>query len=134
MLPPSEHCRITGLRTSEGDQITGSIVDAILTAKTLETLGSKRSLPYARAQAIRAAQFAKDKLGVQIVGLGETLAANTHHGKVVDDEVVHTTTGHGYTTYLIKATAEQAATLAHLDLSRSTISIIGAAGSIGRSS
>lgn len=54
------------------------------------------------------ARFARDKLGASVVGLGAILPRLTNHGRDIEVEGLHTTTGHGGTVHLIAETIRSA--------------------------
>lgn len=111
----------------------GKLICANITLEGYKRLGS-RGKYYARNQAIEAARFAQ-RQGVKIIGLGETLASATYHGQTIEKLVpgIMVTTGHALTTYYIKETLLHAAREINLNIKDSSITIIGANGSIGTS-
>jgi predicted amino acid dehydrogenase len=80
----------------------------------------------------QAVRFARDRLGVKYLGLGEMMAKMTGYGKEIEKEFegVEITTGHAGTTWLIEQTLLRAAELGGIDLRSQSVGIIGC-GSIG---
>lgn len=80
----------------------------------------------------QAVRFARDRLGVEYLGLGEMMAKMTRYGKEIEDKFkgVKITTGHAGTTWLIEQTLLKAAELGGIDLRSQGVGIIGC-GSIG---
>lgn len=81
--------------------------------------------------------FAQERLGVELVGLGATLPAITNFGKAINNEKVITTTGHGGTVQLIKETVRSGILQGYTSRrkmpdSQTEIGVIGL-GSIGSS-
>lgn len=93
----------------DDDGKRGYLVYAPVSGDMLKDLGSQ-SLPTfiatAREKVNDAVDFAKDRLGVRVVGLGATLPGLTNHGKSIEGDVV-TTTGHGGTVRLICETIDK---------------------------
>jgi hypothetical protein len=78
------------------------------------------------------ADFAREKLGARIAGLGAILPLLTRYGKSVRTEGLTTTTGHGGTVWLIGETVGRV--VEANGMPNDTIGIVGAAGSIGSAS
>jgi hypothetical protein len=79
----------------------------------------------------RTAEFARHRLGVEVMGLGAILPKVADFGQSISVEGLHTTTGHGGTVWLVKETIDkikQEAAAGDTD----TVGIVGA-GSIGQS-
>lgn len=92
----------------------------------------ERALDIAKSVINDTALFAKERLGVSVIGLGAILPRLTNMGKDITVEGLHTTTGHGGTVHLIAETMKSA-TERGLVPNDGKIGIIGA-GAIGRAS
>jgi len=104
--------------------VSGDMVDDLDTAPLLKT---------ARKNINDTVDFAQERLGVNIVGLGATLPAMTRFGKSVTNPNVLVTTGHGGTARLITETLERVYERGIIqDSEKRRIGIIGL-GSIGAS-
>lgn len=133
-LEPFVVCNFLGLR-GLGDQ-AGKQLPGFLVCAPFMPFGPKEissELEPAKQKVIDAARFAKEEFGVKIVGLGEFTAFLTHSGRDIEKRIpgLYATTGHAYTTYLIGETLSEAARKVDADLRKSTLAIVGAAGSIG---
>lgn len=130
-MPPFKVGEVRGMLN--GKPINCAIISVPITPKALDECGraSKRR-DYARPRIVDAAELAK-KMGARIIGLGETLAALTNHGRSLEQNIqdVKFTTGHAFTVAFMNKITEQAAKTLEIDLKRSQVTIIGANGSIG---
>lgn len=137
-LPPFETAiyRYTG----NGSELTGSVICAPLSIDGMARVAFEHGgmgamiKDYARPRIIDMARFAQERLGINFIGLGETMAAMTKYGKLIEETVpeIKVTTGHAYTTYLLEYTAREAAERSGVDLGQEMVGIIGC-GSIGES-
>ena len=139
-IPPFRASRITGLKDVNGEELRGWVVIASILPEQLLDRGELRSVKENILQVSKLAYM----LGADIVGLGAMSAMLTHYGKDIEEKLLlsdedgedrpalRVTTGHSYTSFLLKETLNQAAEKTGQDLSRSTVAVIGAAGSIGR--
>jgi predicted amino acid dehydrogenase len=130
-LPPLKIGEIKGIIGNK--KINCAIISVPITPKSLDNCSRQsEKLNYARPRISQAAELA-DRMGANIIGLGETLASLTHHGTVLQKEFPDKsiTTGHAFTTYFMKEWTKFVAEKAGLDLKKSPITIIGANGSIG---
>jgi len=94
-----------------------------------EDLGSRSDFFRAARQNVNAAvDFAQERFGVTVVGLGATLPSITKFGSTVTNKNVVTTTGHGGTVDIIRKTVEAV----HDGKEFKTIGVLGL-GSIGES-
>lgn len=108
----------------------GYLVYAPISGDMINDLGKESLstfLKTARSRVNDAVDFAKDQLGVRVVGLGATLPRITNHGKTIGREDVITTTGHGGTVRLICETIDK---LGGEDSKKKSIGILGL-GAIG---
>lgn len=131
-LPPLEMAKYE--YEKDGKKMTGSLICTPLSIDEMTRIasefGPKGIRNYARPRILDTARFAQ-RLGINLIGLGETMAAMTDHGKVIEKNVhILVTTGHAYTTYLLEHTAREAAIRAGVDLKKQMVGIIGC-GSIG---
>lgn len=95
-------------------------------------IGGLRARSIARNIINVAAGFANEKLGADVMGLGAVLPALTDFGRTINVPGLTTTTGHGGTVALIGKEVGQVVDT--IGMPNNTIGIVGAAGSIGRSS
>lgn len=95
-------------------------------------VGNLRARRVARRVINQAAEFVRNELGADVMGLGAVLPALTDYGRTINVEGLTTTTGHGGTVALIANTVGRIRE-GNSELSDS-IGVVGAAGSIGRSS
>ncbi|MGH7197087.1 MAG: hypothetical protein ACREGJ_04990 [Candidatus Saccharimonadales bacterium] len=85
-----------------------------------------------------AADFVRERLGAEVMGLGAIIPALTKFGTTIDQSYVptqqrlETTTGHGGTVHLIAETVRKVMEEADIN-SGDAIGVVGAAGSIGSS-
>lgn len=132
-LPPFRTGEISGI--ANGKQINCAIISVPLTPQSLEDCSSSatKRADYARPRILQAASFAK-KMGAKFIGLGETLASLTRHGKILQSQFpeIKVTTGHAFTTHFMTEWTQYAAKAAGIKLEDSQITIIGAGGSIGK--
>jgi fatty aldehyde-generating acyl-ACP reductase len=132
-LPPFRGGEING--TFNGKKIKCAIISVPITPQGLEKCTSNpKRVSYARSRILQAAKLA-DKMGAKTIGLGETLASLTDHGKKLQKECpgMNITTGHAFTTYFMNEWTKFVAKKAEIDLGNSPVTIIGANGSIGSS-
>ncbi|MCS7223335.1 MAG: shikimate dehydrogenase [Armatimonadetes bacterium] len=127
ILKPQVLGKIEGVR-SPFAETEGWLIGVPMTPKGLLT-DEKRSLPLL----LRACQMAQ-QMGAQIVGLGAFTAIAGGKGKwLADHSPIPVTTGNSYTVATaLEATVTAAKWMGH-NLSDSTVAIVGATGSIGRS-
>lgn len=133
-LPPFILGEYNGLKDVYGKPLSGYVLSAPITVKgsfnnTLEGLTN------AKDKTIATAQFAREKLGVEIVGLGETLGTLSKFGTTIESKVddVKATTGHAYTVYLVGETLMQGAKAVGMNTEDATLAVVGAGGAIGAS-
>jgi len=121
---------ITGLKNKEGKELLGCIIACPMVSSQL--MGHRDR---ARRKIIKAAKLAKS-LGVKIIGLGALLSSLSRGGLDITEKVknVGVTTGRGLTVYIVAKHVLKAAEALDIDLSKSTIAVVGAAGSIGSGS
>ncbi|MBP7967090.1 hypothetical protein KAZ66_02340 [Candidatus Woesebacteria bacterium] len=134
LLPPHEVGRTSGVGPN-GRQIECSIMAASLTPYQLygQALSAPERVRWAQPRIDAVAKLAS-QWGASVVGLGETLGALTKHGERLQDRYpnLQVTTGHAMTTYGILKTAEAIAQKSGANLPDLRVTLIGAAGSIGR--
>jgi hypothetical protein len=78
------------------------------------------------------ASFAKEKIGISVIGLGAILPRLTDMGNMIKVPALHTTTGHGGTLWLIGETLKKANDMGLIRGGLGKIGVIGA-GAIGSS-
>lgn len=133
-------CLISGLPPcvidEYGDTGAGSkgvILFVPLFSDMLQDIRSKLMLSYTVRKVIKdTALFARDRLGVELMGLGATLPKITGFGAHISRHGIKTTTGHGGTVYLMHETLLTVAEKYRLDIAARPVGCIGA-GSIGES-
>lgn len=130
-IPPFRASRITGLADKDGREMKGWLVISTIMP---DQIARREELPWVKRNILQIAKLAY-MLGADILGLGAMSATLTHLGKTIEDELpeLHVTTGHSYTSFLIKETLLEAARRTRKNLEKSTVAVVGAAGSIGRS-
>lgn len=85
----------------------GYLVYVPITEDMQDDLGAESAGTFvhaARDAVNDAADFARDRLGVRVAGLGATLPRITDHGRTIERNDIITTTGHGGTAWLIYET------------------------------
>ncbi|MFP4660633.1 MAG: shikimate dehydrogenase [Halanaerobiales bacterium] len=128
MIPPIKASHITGIKSLTGKEIEGFFLGVTYTSKQMLTLPTDKVLK----KIIKAGKKAKE-LGADIVGLGAFTSVVGDKGITIAKELdIPVTTGNSYTVATaIEGTKLAADKMGH-KLKESTITIIGATGSIGR--
>lgn len=126
LLPPLIGSQITGFKLA-GKELKGWVVICPLTAKQMldyPELAQRKVL-----QTVRLAE----RLGCRLIGLGAFSSIATDGGLYLLDKVkkIGLTTGNAYAAALIIENLFKAAKKAEVDLEKSTLALIGAAGSVG---
>jgi len=140
-LPPFEVTQYLKKDNSGDEKIIGSIISVPLSIDDMRNVQRcevsqmkkmRAVVGYTQPLIVDAVRFAKEKLGVDSFGLGETMASMTAYGRIVEAEVPDSMvgTGHAGTTYLINSTITSAAEQGGIDLGKVLVGIIGC-GSIG---
>jgi predicted amino acid dehydrogenase len=135
LTPPFEVGRIAGLMPN-GEAVECTTISVPITPQALKeaSLGSATGAArYARPLVEQATDLAM-RMGATTIGLGETLAATTHHGKVLEKRFPNAdiVTGHQATTYFMGEWTKEAARALGVDLSKIPVAVVGANGSIGK--
>jgi predicted amino acid dehydrogenase len=124
--PPLIASEITGLISNKGIPIKGWLLICPLTTQQLlnnRKLGKKK---------IKSTISLAEKLGAKIVGLGAITSSITAGGReLLGDIKIGITNGRTLTVGISIIGIKKAAEIKKLDLSRITMAIVGAAGSIG---
>lgn len=129
-IPPFWASKITGLEDQHGRDIKGWVVVSTFIPDEIMNQG-RDQLERAKKNIVGAAKLAY-MLGADIVGLGAMSAMLSHYGKSIEKELpIKVTTGHSYTSYLIKEVLLESAKRTNQKLTNSTVAVVGAAGSIG---
>ncbi|MFW6287761.1 MAG: shikimate dehydrogenase [bacterium] len=128
MIPPIKASHITGIKSITGKEIEGFFVGVPLTSKQMLTMPTEKVLK----KIIKAGKKAEE-LGADIVGLGAFTSVVGDKGITVASELdIAVTTGNSYTVATaIEGTKLAAEKMGH-KLKDSTMTVIGATGSIGR--
>ncbi len=117
---------ITGLKTKNGQRVTGAMLISPPTTKQMV-----QDPRLARTRVIQTAQLA-GKMGARIVGLGAFTSIVTKDGQDLLGKVdVGVTTGNAHSAAIAVQNAVLAAALTNLSLPHATAAIVGAAGSVG---
>lgn len=125
-IPPVSVSNVTGLKDASGNNIEGYIISIPMTAARM-----LKERDRAVKQIRKAVKFARSK-GVKMVGLGALTSSITHSGKkLIDIQGISITTGHAYTGYNVTRYIFSIVDKYGIDLSKVTVGIVGAAGSIG---
>lgn len=130
-LPPFEVGKVTGFFGEK--KITCALISIPITPQVLtDCKSSTERINLARPRIYQGAKLAR-KMGANILGLGETLASLTMHGKKLQEQFpeVRITTGHALTTHFMYEWTKFAAEAMKIKISDSAITIIGANGAIG---
>lgn len=130
-LPPFKTGEIKGI--AGGREVNCAIISVPITPKGLENCrSSSERASYARPRIVQTAELA-DRMGANIIGLGETLAALTSHGRKLQERfsLKNITTGHAFTAYFMSKWTKFAAENNNINIVNSPVTIIGANGSIG---
>jgi len=118
---------IEGVRSLTGAEAEGWFIGCPLTPRQFMSLPEKIVLP----KVIQAAKIAED-LGANIVGLGAFTSVVGDAGISVSQAVkIAVTTGNTYTIATALEATRKAAALMGIDLSKATVAVVGATGSIG---
>lgn len=126
-LPPVTLGKIRGLRSSNGTRQDGIIISLTVTADQI--LNNKE---YAVKKIVKAFAHAK-KYGVEIVGLGSLTSPIVGGGAaIVGKHNMYVTNGNALTAAMTIAGIREVSKIKNLNLSRSTIAVIGATGSVGQ--
>ncbi|HXE72346.1 MAG TPA: shikimate dehydrogenase, partial [Candidatus Nitrosotenuis sp.] len=128
-LPPYHLSEITGVRSAAtGEEIGGAFIAVPLLPTQIVGLPWRDVVD----RIVAAARLAHEKHGAQIVGLGGYTAVVGGSGKVVAERSqVPITSGNCYTVAIALEAATRAAELLDIDLASSTVTVVGATGSIG---
>jgi len=127
-LPPFKAAKVTGIQSLSGERATGELIFSPLSPIHFLTMNKETVFRHI----IEAGEIAKD-LGAQILGLGAYSAFVGRRGVEIASALdMPVTTGTAYTIAAALMALEKAAERAGFILSESTISIIGATGSIGK--
>lgn len=113
------------------ENVEGYIVGVLLTAEQMMALPRK----YVRERIMDAALFAQDRLGVERTGLGGYIPAMTNSGLALErDERIRCFITHGDALSAASSveTVKQGALNQGVDISKSTIGVVGAYGIVGR--
>jgi len=130
-LPPFKVGEISGF--IDDQKINCIIISVPITPKTLgDYRSATERVNYVRPRISQAAKLA-EKMGARIIGLGETLASLTMHGKKLQEQFpeIKIATGHAFTTYFMTEWTNFIAEKIGINLKDSQVTIIGANGSIG---
>ncbi len=128
MIPPVKASHITGIKSKTGKEIEGFFVGVTLTSRQMLTLPTEKVIK----KIIKAGKKAEE-LGADIVGLGAFTSVVGDKGITIANELdIPVTTGNSYTVATsIEGTKLAAKKMGH-KLEDSTMTVIGATGSIGR--
>lgn len=128
IIPPIKASHITGIKSIMGDEIEGFFIGVPLTSKQMLDLPTDKVIK----KIVKAGKKAEE-MGAQIVGLGAFTSVVGDKGITISEELdVPVTTGNSYTVATaIEGTKLAASKMGH-KIEESTITIIGATGSIGR--
>jgi len=118
---------INGLKSHDtGKDVQGYVISIPMTA---ETMLEDRD---AALRQIRKALVLARKRGARIAGLGALTSSLTRGGEALTDiKGIGITTGHAYTGFNVTETAKKILAEINLPIEKTTIGIVGAAGSIG---
>jgi fatty aldehyde-generating acyl-ACP reductase len=126
-MPPYKASEIVGVQTPHGKEVHGNFVMVPLMPK--QFLSLERSEVVER---VKKAALVGQELGAKVVGLGGYNSVVGRAGKDVADVLdVAVTSGNSYTVATALQGALKAAEVLDVDLSRCTVAVIGATGSIG---
>ena len=126
-MPPYKASEIRGVRSTTGTDTKGNFVMVPLMPKQFLGL-DRRSV----VERVKKAALLGQKLGAKVVGLGGYNSVVGRAGKDVADVLdVAVTSGNSYTVATALQGALKAAEVLDVELSRSTVAVIGATGSIG---
>lgn len=130
-LPPFKVGEVNGVLN--GKEIKCAIISVPITPYGLESCDSAtKRTNYTRPRISQAAILA-EKMGAKIIGLGETLASLTMHGKKLQEQFPErkVTTGHAFTAHFMNEWTKLAAREQGTEIAKSCVTIIGANGAIG---
>lgn len=128
-FPPQYISEITGITSDDtGQSARGWFVAAPYTPQALHDL----PLEKVYSKIVDTINLAERK-GANIMGLGAHIAVVGDAGKTIAERVsIPVTTGNSYTVAIAVDSMIEAANIMNIDLSTSTIAIVGATGSIGK--
>lgn len=132
-LPPAFRAsRITNLKNYRGEEVKGWVVITTMVPEWLD-FRDKESRKWGTGRQLVGAKLGY-MLGGDLLGLGATTSMLLHHGRVVKEQLpIEVTTGHSYTSWLIRRTLLEVSNLTEQKLEAMTVAVVGAAGSIGSS-
>ncbi|MFW6022538.1 MAG: shikimate dehydrogenase [Halanaerobiaceae bacterium] len=128
LIPPVKASNINGIRSNKGKEIEGIFIGVTLTSKQMVSLPADKVIK----KIIKAGKKAEE-FGAKIVGLGAFTSVVGDKGITIARELnIPVTTGNSYTVATaIEGTKLAAEKMGHT-LAESTLTVIGATGSIGR--
>ncbi|MEJ6952504.1 polysaccharide biosynthesis protein [Natronospora cellulosivora (SeqCode)] len=128
ILPPVKASHITGIKSICGKEIEGFFVGVTLTSKQMLSLPEDKVI----RKIIKAGKLAEE-MGAEIIGLGAFTSVVGDKGYTIAKELdIPVTTGNSYTVATAIEGTKLAANKMACDLKKSTLTVIGATGSIGR--
>jgi len=126
-MPPYEASEIVGVRSANGVEIKGNFVMVPLMPSQFLRLDRTAVI-----ERVKRAAILGQSLGAKVIGLGGYNSVVGRAGKDVADALdVAVTSGNSYTVATALKGALKAAEVLDVDLSRSTVAVVGATGSIG---
>ena len=126
-MPPYEASAITGVRSHRGVEVEGNFIMVPLLPDQFTSFDRASVV-----ERVKNAALLGQKNGAQVVGLGGYNSVVGRAGKDVADALdVAVTSGNSYTVATALQGALKAAEVLDVDLTRSTVAVIGATGSIG---
>lgn len=126
---PEKVSDITGVCSLTGAKTEGIFIGLPLTPAMMV---DKLSLEFVYDRLEQCADIAKAE-GCEIIGLGAFTAVVGDGGKTLDDRTsIAVTTGNSYTVATAIEGAMKAASMLDIDVSRATLGVVGATGSIGK--
>jgi predicted amino acid dehydrogenase len=126
--PPVKLSHITGVRSAAtGQEIEGWLIAVPYTSQRMLTLAPREVY-----RKIIAAGHLAESLGAKVLGLGAYTSVVGDGGRTIADELdIAVTSGDSYTAAISVYATQDAALQMGIDLSHSTIAVVGAAGAIG---
>jgi acetylornithine/succinyldiaminopimelate/putrescine aminotransferase/predicted amino acid dehydrogenase len=126
-VPPGIVMRTPAIRSATGATTEGYLLTVPLLAEQMEERG-----PWRVGEQIRRAVDLAASLGAKVVGLGAYTTPYSRRGRLVTGRGPAITTGSALTAGMTIAAIERAAHERGLDLTRATVAVVGAGGSVGR--
>ncbi|MBW2412793.1 MAG: aminotransferase class III-fold pyridoxal phosphate-dependent enzyme, partial [Deltaproteobacteria bacterium] len=133
MMPVAKPCHIasTPITAASGQKINFNLIAVPMTSRHMsEALKNPTDSPALRM--VKDAVSLACKIGCEVVGLGQYTSIVSHNGEAIIEPRLTITTGNSFTVAISVQSILEAAHLKGLNPAHTSLSLIGAAGNIGR--